>query len=170
MNESKLPSKGDVFIPLFASMAKSDIEVVDLKESWSIIRFDNVVTEFRLDGQFPAIEQCIPKDTDVAITFTAEGMEFLRTAAQVAKSPSYKAIIRADGSIESDFGRQENAVSFTGTPFAVAFNAKYLVDAITFTGLSGEATVHGISPMNPLLIKNADSSRQSIVMPIQIKE
>ena len=160
--------KGDVFLPLFASVAKSDIEVAILEGDWVLIRYDNVVVRYKVDGQFPNLDACIPKDFDQTITFYEQGIEFLKTVAKIGKSPSYKAILRPDGAIESDFGKQDCGASFSGVPMTIGFNAQYMIDAIKFVDVAGPVEVRVDGPVNPIVF-GGGSGRLAIVMPIQVK-
>ena len=161
--------KGDVFLPLFASVAKSDIEVAILEGDWVLIRYDNVVVRYRVDGQFPNLDACIPKEFDQILSFSSQGIEFLKTVAKIGKSPSYKAILRPDGSIESDFGKQEDGAAFGSDPMTIGFNAQYMLDAIKFVDIAGPVVVRVNGPMSPIVF-GGGSGRLSIVMPIQVKE
>ena len=161
--------KGDVFLPLFASIAKSNIEVAILERDWVLLRYDNVVVRYKVDGQFPNLDACIPKDFEQIISFSSQGIEFLKTVAKIGKSPSYRAILRPDCSIESDFGKQEDGAAFGSDPMTIGFNAQYMLDAIKFVDATSPVVVRVNGPMNPIVF-GGGSGRLSIVMPLQVKE
>ncbi len=130
-----------------------------------------------IDGQFPNYEKVIPQDTERAVTVNSkEFLGVLKRVAIVARQNAEKVVLTIDRetmalsaeSQEVGHGKEEMAIRLDGEPLEIAFNVRYLIDALSV--LDAENTVLQLTgALNPGLVKpEHDEEFVYVVMPMQI--
>ena len=132
-----------------------------------------------LDGNYPNYPQLIPASFTRTITVKrSEAIDAFSRLKSVLddKTPIVKLTIDAETIVfRAEHAEVSNAVetidcSLGGEPILIAFNAKYLADALRFTR---SETIHlrGNNPTNPVVIHDDDDDGSlALLMPIQIRE
>ncbi|MES2202373.1 MAG: DNA polymerase III subunit beta [candidate division FCPU426 bacterium] len=130
-----------------------------------------------IDGQFPNYEQVIPKKGE--ISFKADREELVQATRRVSLMASDRAnsikFTLKDGSLSihsntPDIGEAEEDmdVEYTGAEMSIAFNAKYVLDAIRAVE-TAKVEFRLSTPLSPGLVlpveENADS--KFVVMPMR---
>ena len=130
----------------------------------------------QIEGSFPDYNQIIPKDfvceiesergsfveaVKVASIFARETGGNIKVSASDGRA-TINAVSSQTGDTQGNF-----AVDFTGTPITVAFNAKYILDALSI--MEGQRVKVGFSgELNPALITSAESEGlKYIIMPLR---
>lgn len=134
-----------------------------------------------MEGEFPDYERVIPKEFPLKATFEVEALrEALRRVSVLADRQNHRVDLmfeegRALLSSEGDYGkgREEIPVRLEGTPLAVAYNARYLLEALS--PLSGEASLFLSGPTSPSLLRPLEVSAsapgegyQAVVVPLRV--
>lgn len=176
--------KGEFIIPQrtateVARLLPADESEVEISSGDNQVLFkfgDIEFTSRQIEGSFPDYEQIIPKDfVFESEVDKGELLEAIKTANVFAReSGSNVKMTMSEGAISisaiaAQVGKSENRVSATtsGTPLSVAFNAKFVMDALN--ALEGERIKFNFSgPLNPGLILPFDSdSFKYVVMPLR---
>jgi DNA polymerase III subunit beta len=98
---------------------------------------DRVLISRMIDGQFPAYERVIPKGNDKEIEFERERLtNAVKRVALLSNERSRAVKFEIDkGEVDvtsssSEFGeaREQLTVDYQGAPFAISFNAQYVLD------------------------------------------
>jgi len=139
--------------------------------------FDDIEFSTRqIEGSFPDYDQIVPKEFTAEVEMNAtEFAEAIKTANVFARDVGGnikvsvgegRAVINAIAAQTGDT-QASVAVDFKGTPLVVAFNAKYILDALTI--LTGERISFGLTgELNPGLISDkSDPSYKYVVMPLR---
>lgn len=129
-----------------------------------------------MEGEFPDYERVIPKDFPLKVALEAEPFrEALRRVSVLADKQNHRIDLlfqegRALLSAEGDYGKgqEELAVSLSGTPMGLAYNARYLLEALA--PISGEAELLFSGPQSPSLVRPlADAEGyQAVVVPLRV--
>ena len=132
-----------------------------------------------LDGNYPNYPQLIPASFTRTITVKrSEAIDAFSRLKSVLddKTPIVKLTIDAETIVfRAEHAEVSNAVetidcSLGGEPILIAFNAKYLADALRFTR-SETICIRGNNPTNPVIIHDDDDDGSlALLMPIQIRE
>jgi len=149
-----------------------------LAESQVAFSVDATTVVCRLiDGQFPSYEKVIPKEAERKITANASELTTaLKRALIVARENAEKTVLRVDQetmvisaeSAEIGQGREEVAVRLDGEPIEIAFNARYLVEALSVIQTE-EAVLEFNGALNPGVIRALNSEDfLYVVMPMQV--
>lgn len=132
-----------------------------------------------LDGTYPNYPQLIP--TSFARTISVKRSEAIDAFSRLKsvlddKTPIVKLTIDAETIVfRAEHAEVSNAVetidcSLEGEPILIAFNAKYLADALRFTS-SETIYIRGNNSTNPVIIHDDDDDGSlALLMPIQIRE
>lgn len=176
--------KGEFIIPqrTAAEVARllpaddSEVEITS-GDNQVLFKFDDIEFSSRqIEGSFPDYEQIIPKE----FVFQSEMdknelLEAIKTANVFAReSGSNVKMSMTEGGISisaiaAQVGKSETSVSATtsGKPLEVAFNAKFIMDALN--AMEGERVKFNFSgPLNPGLILPFDSDNfKYVVMPLR---
>ncbi len=176
--------KGDFIIPQrtateVARLLSGDDSEVEISSGDNQVQFkfnDIEFTSRQIEGAFPDYEQIIPKE----FVFESEMdrgdlLEAVRTANVFAReSGSNVKITAADGSISisaiaAQVGKSETKVqaNTSGSPLTVAFNAKFVLDALNV--IESERVKLNLSgPLNPgLLLPYNSQDFKYVVMPLR---
>lgn len=186
--EASAEKKITVIVParalheLSRSLREEDEAQVEMNigESQILFKMDHLLLVSRLiEGQFPNFERVIPSETPTRISANREELlSAIRRAAIVARAEANKLIFRPGGNggslvITAESGEvgkahEEVAINLEGEAVEIAFNAQYLMDALSV--MDSEAVEIGLGgPLNPGLIKPAGATDcLYVVMPMQI--
>lgn len=139
-----------------------------------------------MEGEFPDYERVVPKEFPSKATFEVEAFrEALRRVSVLADRQNHRVDLlfeaaspsgghRGDRvlfSAEGDYGKgqEEIPVRLEGTPLAVAYNARYLLEALS--PLAGQATLFLSGPTSPSLLRPAcleGEEYQAVVVPLRV--
>ena len=157
----------------------NDESEVEISSEENQVQFKLGDIEFlsrQIDGAFPDYEQIIPKEfVHEAIVSKNSLLEAIKTANIFAREAGGNIKIAASQSglvisaISSQTGDSESYVasSSKGTALEVAFNARYILDALNV--ISGEEIIFAMAgPLNPgMIFDKEDGSFRYIVMPLR---
>ncbi|WP_234554111.1 DNA polymerase III subunit beta [Thermus caliditerrae] len=129
-----------------------------------------------MEGEFPDYERVIPKDFPLKATLEVEAFrESLRRVSVLADRQNHRVDLffqddRVLLTAEGDYGKgqEELPVRLEGTPLAVAYNARYLLEA--FGPLSGQASLLLSGPTSPSLVRPVGEGEgyQAVVVPLRV--
>ncbi|GAA6755199.1 DNA polymerase III subunit beta [Thermus thalpophilus] len=129
-----------------------------------------------MEGEFPDYERVIPKEFPLRATLEAEAFrEALRRVSVLADRQNHRVDLffqegRVLLSAEGDYGKgqEELPVVLEGTPLAVAYNARYLLEALG--PVAGQAALWLSGPTSPSLVRPAEegSGYQAVVVPLRV--
>ncbi|MCL6638579.1 MAG: DNA polymerase III subunit beta [Firmicutes bacterium] len=131
-----------------------------------------------IDARFPNYRQVIPASFISRIRInTRDLLDATDRASLLAmdKSPIVKLDIGREVlsvRVATEAGRvnEEVPVQFAGDPLQVAFNARYLSDALKAVG-TGEAELDFTGPLSPSIIRPAGTDNYfSLILPVRVKE
>jgi len=130
-----------------------------------------------IEGEFPNYRQVIPSDTQHRLAISAEPlMHALRRVALLSAERSRAIRFElTDGKLSlssnnPDLGgaKEELDVDYAGTPLAIAFNARYLMDAVGACG-GKEVRFAFRDPLSPTLLSPTDDEDSlAVVMPMRL--
>ncbi|MFN3369268.1 MAG: DNA polymerase III subunit beta, partial [Thermus sp.] len=134
-----------------------------------------------MEGEFPDYERVIPKEFPLKAAFEVEAFrEALRRVSVLSDRQNHRVDLlfeegRALLSAEGDYGKGQEVVPvrLEGTPLAVAYNARYLLEALS--PLSGQAVLLLSGPASPSLVRPGEASPaeagegyQAVVAPLRV--
>ncbi len=149
-----------------------------LSESQAQFVVDNVVLQSRLiEGQFPNWEKVIPREQDKRVTCDTKALTTaLRRAAIVAREDTNKVVldiqpdtltISAD-SHDIGTAREELPIELEGEALKIAFNARYLLDALAVIE-SDTVILELKNDLDPAVLRAAESEQFTyVLMPMQL--
>jgi len=177
-------SELDVVVPArviseLARILPADDTKVEILSGENQVQFkfsDIEFTSRQIDGAFPDYEQIIPKEfVHEAVLNKNELLEAIKTANIFSREAGGNIKIAATESglvvsaISSQTGDSENHVksSSKGSPLQVAFNARYVLDALNV--MEGEDVIFAMAgTLNPgMIFDKEDGSFRYIVMPLR---
>lgn len=130
-----------------------------------------------IEGQFPNYEQVIPKETDKVLEadtslLAAATRRVSLLASEKSNSVRYK-ITQGKLTIQAnapDVGeaREDLDVSYSGAEIQIAFNARYLQDALKNLG-TDKVQIELTQPLNPVVLRpKGDKNHLCVVMPMRV--
>lgn len=134
-----------------------------------------------MEGEFPDYERVIPKEFPLKAAFEVEVFrEALRRVSVLSDRQNHRVdLLFEEGrvllSAEGDYGKgqEEVPVHLEGLPLAVAYNARYLLEALS--PLSGQAVLLLSGPTSPSLVRPGEASSgeaaegyQAVVVPLRV--
>lgn len=129
-----------------------------------------------MEGEFPDYERVIPKEFPLKAVLEVEPFrEALRRVSVLADRQNHRVDLffqedRVLLSAEGDYGKgqEEIPVRLEGTPLAVAYNARYLLEALG--PLSGQASLLLSGPTSPSLVRPLAEGEgyQAVVVPLRV--
>ncbi|AEV15052.1 MAG: DNA polymerase III subunit beta [Thermus sp.] len=129
-----------------------------------------------MEGEFPDYERVIPKEFPLRAGLEVEPFrEALRRVSVLSDRQNHRVdLLFGEGhvllSAEGDYGKgqEELPVRLEGTPLAVAYNARYLLEALG--PLSGQAALLLSGPTSPSLIRPLGEGEgyQAVVVPLRV--
>ena len=132
-----------------------------------------------IEGQFPAYEKVIPTEFSSRLTLNKEEfLRALRRASVLAREDVNKVVLKADAgtlqitaeSPEVGKSHEELQITLEGNPIEIAFNAKYLIDALAVID-ADEVYFELQGALQPGVVKytkEPDYDYVYVVMPMQI--
>ncbi|MFM9420390.1 DNA polymerase III subunit beta [Thermus scotoductus] len=129
-----------------------------------------------MEGEFPDYERVIPKEFPLKAAFEVEVFrEALRRVSVLSDRQNHRVdLLFEEGrvllSAEGDYGKgqEEVPVHLEGLPLAVAYNARYLLEALS--PLSGQAVLLLSGPTSPSLVRPGEAAEgyQAVVVPLRV--
>ncbi len=130
-----------------------------------------------IEGQFPSYEKVLPDSSDRRITVSREEFtESLRRMLIVAREDSNRVVLKGDEGVltitadsqDVGYAEEEIAATLEGEKPEIAFNARYLLDALQ--AMTEDEVVMELSqPLSPGTLKPVDSADYLyVIMPMQI--
>lgn len=129
-----------------------------------------------LEGEFPDYERVIPKEFPTRVAVEVKPfLEALKQASALADKDNRRVDIRfeegrATLAVEGEHGRwrEEVPVSLEGPPMEQAYNARYLLEALS--PLSGQAVLLLSGPTSPSLVRPGEAAEgyQAVVVPLWV--
>ncbi len=129
-----------------------------------------------IEGEFPNYRQVIPSEAQIHLILPTETlMHVLRRVSllSVERSRAVKLELTSGqlclSSNNPDLGdaREEIDVDFDGEPLSIAFNARYLMDAVAVVG-SKEVKLSFKNALSPALLRPTDDEDSlAVVMPMR---
>jgi len=130
-----------------------------------------------IEGEFPNYRQVIPKETTIHLILPVEGLSrMLRRVALLSAERSRAVKLElSDGTLalsssNPDLGdaHEEIDVDYVGEPLSVAFNARYLMDALAASKAKEVRLAFRDSTSPALIIPTDDDDTQAVVMPMRV--
>lgn len=173
-----IPRKGLSELKRLVDEEDADEVELGFEGSSGLARKGAVTLVMRLiEGEFPNYRQVVPSDTPVQLTLPAELLTHaLRRVALLSAERSRAVKLELStgqlqlSSNNPDLGdaREELDVDYDGDPLAIAFNARYLMDALVAGG-SKEIQLSFRDPLSPALLRPTDDSDSlAVVMPMRV--
>jgi DNA polymerase-3 subunit beta len=142
-----------------------------------LVRKKGVTLSMRLiEGEFPSYRQVIPREAKVQLVLPAEPLAHALRRVAVLSTEQTRAVkldlsaglLRLSSS-NPDLGQaqEELDVDYAGEPVQIAFNARYLLDAISVLG-SKELRLSLQDPLSPArIVPTDDEDTLAVVMPMR---
>jgi DNA polymerase III subunit beta len=173
-----IPRKGLAELKRLVDEEDADEVQLGFEANSGLARKGDVTLVMRLiEGEFPNYRQVIPTDSTQRLTLPTEHLvHALRRVALLSAERSRAVKFElADGRLclssnNPDLGdaREELDVDYAGEPLGIAFNARYLMDALAVVGAK-EVQLSFKDPLSPaLLTPTDDSDALAVVMPMRI--
>ncbi|AFV75090.1 DNA polymerase III, beta subunit [Thermus oshimai JL-2] len=127
-----------------------------------------------MEGEFPDYERVVPKEFALKVALEADPFrEALRRVSVLSDRQNHRVdLLFTEGSklllsAEGDYGRsqEELSVAFEGTPLLVAYNARYLLEALGPVEGGVELLISG--PTSPSLLQ-AGGGYRAVVAPLRV--
>lgn len=128
-----------------------------------------------MEGEFPDYEKVIPKDFPLRVRLQVDPFrEALRRVSVLSDRQNHRVdLLFQEGrvllSAEGDYGKgqEEVAVAMEGTPMGLAYNARYLLEALA--PLEGEAFLEMSGPTSPTLVRpSGEEGYRAVVVPLRV--
>lgn len=138
-----------------------------------------VIVSRLVEGEFPAYEKILPKESSVEVAFDrAEMMEAIKAASIFARDNAH--IVRwviGDKGItvsaqSSGLGEQESLVGakqIKGEKGEIAFNSRFLIDLLAST-TDGEVCFGMNEALEPGIFSSGDKGFNHVIMPVRIQQ
>ncbi|HEY8153107.1 MAG TPA: DNA polymerase III subunit beta [Myxococcota bacterium] len=142
-----------------------------------IVRKKGVTLTMRLiEGEFPSYRQVIPREAKVQLVLAAEPLGHALRRVAVLSTEQTRAVklelspgLLKLSSSNPDLGQaqEELDVDYAGEPVQIAFNARYLLDAIAVMGAK-ELRLSLQDPLSPArIVPTDDEDTLAVVMPMR---
>jgi DNA polymerase-3 subunit beta len=173
-----IPRKGLSELKRLVDEDDADEVELGFEANTGLVRKGDVTLDMRLiEGELPNYRQVVPSDTRVHLTLPTETLTHaLRRVALLSaeRSRAVKFELTAGqlclSSNNPDLGdaREELDVDFDDEPLSIAFNARYLMDALGGTG-SKEVQLQFKDPLSPAILRPTDDADSlAVVMPMRV--
>ena len=173
-----IPRKGLAELKRLVDEEEADEVELGFEGNSGLARRGGVTLVMRLiDGEFPNYRQVIPADTQHHLVLPAEPLQHALRRVSLMSAERSRAIKfeLAEGRLSlssnsPDVGeaREELDVDYAGTPLAIAFNARYLIDAVSASG-GKEVRISLRDALSPaLLAPTDDDDALAVVMPMRL--
>jgi DNA polymerase-3 subunit beta len=174
-----LPRKGLAELKKLLESGEDGIVSLGFKENMGLASKDKVELFMRLiDGDFPDYTKVIPKgNPNIAKTEHNEFLQALRRVS-ILSSERYKGVkleFKEDriaiSANNPDLGEavEEVEADYKGTPMAIGFNARYLMDVLAVLGGEGDIDFELKDELSPsILRRSGDESYIYVLMPMRL--
>ncbi len=139
---------------------------------------DNIFLISRLiDGQFPNYQMAVPKEYTTKVKLKTKDLEEAAERAALLEkdgAPSIKLHLEGNVillTVNTEAGRlcEEIPVNYEGEEIQIAFNARYLSEALKAAG-SEEVSIDFAGPLSPGIIRPAGNNEYfSLILPVRLK-
>ncbi len=172
-----IPGKALVELAKFIGSPDKSVEITVTENQALFSTEDTRVVTRLIDGQYPNFNMVIPKNHIARVSLESKDLlEAVGRASLLAGegSPVVMLNIESDAlviSINTEAGRVREELPFCheGEPVQIAFNARYLVDALKAAG-SGEIEIEFFGPLSPGIIRPAGNEEYfSLVLPVRLR-
>ena len=154
-------------------------EMVELSFDDRSAQFSGKLIHFKtrlIEGKFPNCDPIIPKDNDLVTTINRENLiHSLRIVSAISSeklTPVKMSLQEGKLQLESEkteFGEanDEFPVNYSGKPFEIGFNTRYLLDVLNVMQ-SSEVQMEFKTPMSPSIIREPENNIfLSVIMPLR---
>ena len=173
-----IPRKGLAELKRLVDEEEADEVELGFEGNSGLARRGGVTLVMRLiDGEFPNYRQVIPADTQHHLVLPAEPLQHALRRVSLMSAERSRAIkfeltegrlSLSSNSPDVGEAREELDVDYAGTPLAIAFNARYLIDAVGASG-GKEVRISLRDALSPaLLAPTDDDDALSVVMPMRL--
>lgn len=177
-NKGIIPAKGLNHLLRVISMDSGGTVKIQLKETYLLARTERAVLSCRLiEGQYPNVEEVIPKDNDKRLELETERLLFAVKRASLLTSDECRVIrfrfepgklILSSEATDLGEARIELGISYTGGPFDIGFNPDFIIDVLKVIG-KDKVTLELKQPDTAGLIKD-EQGYLSLIMPINLSQ
>ncbi len=173
-----IPRKGLTELKRLVDEEDSDEVEIGFEGNSGLVRKGGVTLVMRLiEGEFPNYSQVIPEKTTHQLVVPVETLNHALRRVAILSAERSRAIkfdlspgLLALSSNNPDIGeaREELDVDYAGEKLSIAFNARYLIDAVSALG-SKEVRLSFQDELSPVKLMPADDSNTlAVVMPMRI--
>ncbi len=173
-----IPRKGLAELKRLLDEEDSDEFEIGFEGNSGLVKKGGVTLVMRLiEGEFPNYRQVIPKETTIHLTLPVEGLSrMLRRVALLSAERSRAVKLElSDGTLalssnNPDLGdaHEEIDIDYAGEPLSVAFNARYLMDALAACKAKEVRLSFRDSTSPALIVPTDDDDTQAVVMPMRV--
>lgn len=143
-----------------------------------IVRKKGVTLTMRLiEGEFPSYRQVIPREAKIQLALPSEPLIQALRRVSVLSTEQTRAVklelttgLLKLSSSNPDLGQaqEELDIDYAGEPVQIAFNARYLLEALTVMGAK-EVRLNLQDPLSPArIVPSDDSDTLAVVMPMRV--
>ena len=173
-----IPRKGLTELKRLVVEEDSDEVEIGFEGNSGLVRKGGVTLVMRLiEGEFPNYSQVIPEKTTHQLVVAVDMLNHALRRVAILSAERSRAIkfdlssgLLALSSNNPDIGeaREELDVDYAGEKLSIAFNARYLIDAVSALG-SKEVRLSFQDELSPVKLMPADDSTTlAVVMPMRI--
>lgn len=173
-----IPAKGLNHLLRVISMDSGGTVKIQLKETYLLARTERAVLSCRLiEGQYPNVEEVIPKDNDKRLEIETERLLFAVKRASLLTSDECRVIrfrfepgklILSSEATDLGEARIELGTSYTGGPFDIGFNPDFIIDVLKVIA-KDKITLELKQPDTAGLIRD-EQGYLSLIMPINLSQ
>jgi DNA polymerase-3 subunit beta len=172
-----IPRKALAELRRLLEEADADELEIGFQGNSGIVRKKGVTLTMRLiEGEFPSYRQVIPREAKVQLVLAAEPLGHALRRVAVLSTEQTRAVkleltpgLLKLSSSNPDLGQahEELDVDYAGDPVQIAFNARYLLDALAVMGAK-EVRLSLQDPLSPArLVPTDDGDTLAVVMPMR---
>jgi DNA polymerase-3 subunit beta len=173
-----IPRKGLAELKRLLDEEDSDEIQLGFEGNSALVRKDDVTLVMRLiEGEFPNYQQVIPRETSINLIVPVEALSRALRRVSLLSAERSRAVklelVDAQLRLSSnnpDLGdaKDELDVDYAGDPLTVAFNAKYLADALNSVKVKEVALGFKDAASPARLTPAGDDDALAVVMPMRI--
>ena len=173
-----IPRKGLVELKRLLDEEDSDEVELGFDGNSGLARKGDVTLVMRLiEGEFPNYQQVIPRETNIHLTITVESFSralrrVVLLSAERSRAVKFELSDRQLrlSSNNPDLGdaQEEIDVDYEGEPLTVAFNARYLIDALTSVKAKEVRLSFRDATSPAQLVPTDDDDALAVVMPMRV--
>jgi DNA polymerase-3 subunit beta len=173
-----IPRKGLAELKRLLDEEDSDEFEIGFEGNSGLVKKGGVTLVMRLiEGEFPNYRQVIPSETSIHLTLPVDGLSRMLRRVALLSAERSRAIklelsdgILALSSNNPDLGdaHEEIDIDYAGEPLSVAFNARYLTDALAASKAKEIRLSFRDSTSPALIVPTDDDDAQAVVMPMRV--